>query len=228
LLWVPWDILIIRSFGIEESEMVAIGSHFESKIQDDGTIRTEEVTDYKGGTEGFYVLLLFLFFPLWIAPYFLYLLLSYHAALYSKCPKEVVRAYNKTKKQHPLIKIPVSETKQYQRRKADYDKKVNKIQQKYSVYGRDYVQQKIDSLPMPLFHISINNNDHYIVEINKYKNLVFFLYRENYGHGDLKGMITRNASPVYIGEIDWLEIWNVTASYETLQNLDMYIKHLYQ
>ena len=198
------------------------------KYEGDGVYTIKEVDDWAGGGEGIYNVLLFLTFPVWCIPHFLILILTYHAKLYSKCPREVVRAYNKTKKQHPLIKIPVSETKQYQKRKADYDKQVNKIQQKYSVYGRDYVQQKIDNLPMPLFHISINNNDHYIVEINKYKNLVFFLYRENYGYGDLKGMITRNGSPIYMGEIDWIEIWNATASYETLQDLDMYIEHLYQ
>lgn len=224
--WLCCDIFVVKSFGIEESDLVAVGSHFESKIQTDGTIKTEKVTEYSGGGEGLYVIFLFLSFPLWIIPYFLYLLLSYYPALYDKCPKEVLDAYNKTNKEVQTVKISPSEQREYKNKKKEYYEKVNKIRERYSAYGKEYVQSKINEIPLPYLTKTIGTTIYYIIEIDPRQNMAFLLYNEGYGACDISGKIVQNNYFVCYDESRWQEIWQRELSYDVRVMLDEYIEYL--
>ena len=194
------------------------GTHIESTIDSSGTIHSKEVSEYGGGNRSnmFSMIVLFCLSPLWFIPHFIYLLLAKpisNAILKSTYPK-IYKACDMAKETTVYYEIAKEEYARFNSLKKEYDKKVSKITDKYSIYGENEVKNQLSSLTEPIFYTTINSKKYIVANElngksrkkhnNLYVNYTSTLILSKSQEGNIEYIALYNGYKVY--DCDWKNI----------------------
>lgn len=223
---------VVRHFfrdKITPSEYAGTRKEGTARVRDDKIeINFEEVTEYSGGDQRpwFLMLILILFFHGWNIPYLIYFWLNTRRKLYKICPKEAVDAWFTARKKVKRIVVDTRYINQYQEYSEQNKKNKNKIINKFAMFGMDRANQELFDFHQKVVRFSINKTMYILADYRQsYYNKTpekYFLLRMN-KENRIVGIVVIDGYEVY-NEYDWMYVWKVAGgNEEVLKNIQSYI-----
>ena len=179
---------------------------------------------------------LFITYPFWcvLRPIIAYIISA--GVLKKKCPKEIIKIFNKTKKEVAQITIPKKLIKAHYCRIKAYNKEKDKTRAKYSILGKSKVDEEISKIQKPILRYTGSDKKYIIVETMVLDDkrqvwdrpdgdLVAYLMLYRDSSGEIMGTTLVDGYFVCSEKKDWSKIWLELAKRRSYRIKESYSKN---